>query len=298
MIQFHRAFRRARGFVLALGVVFLACGGTSGNGAFGPGGGSALCGPNGTNACGPMQFCSLTLGCVGCLGNSDCPAAMPYCAQGACVECSGGAGCTMAGATICSPTTHRCQAPCMPGSCPRNQVCDTATSACVGCVTAQDCGGPDKICDPTTQQCVACATNADCPLDAPRCLASRGACVSCLSNADCGTAAPICDPGSHRCRTGCDSDGQCMAPTPHCDAAAATCVQCNINPDCAGTMAPVCSPAHVCVACMANSDCPPATPYCRQRGALGLFLPPACAECLMDSQCPAAHPSCNGGTCM
>jgi hypothetical protein len=297
------AFRQTLVLAFFVACAIAACGGTSSGGGFGlnggPGGGSALCGPNGTNACAPTQYCDVTLGCVACLNNTNCPAAAPYCSQGACVECDGALGCGSTATPVCYPATHTCHAACTNNqSCMgRGMICDTATGACVGCVTAMDCTGGAKICAPTTQQCVACASNGDCPTGAPRCLASQGACVACLTNADCGTAEPVCDPGTFRCRMGCTSDATCKTPASHCDVATSTCVQCNASSDCAGTSTPVCSPGHVCVACAANSDCSAATPYCRQRVGLGLLEPAACVECLMDSQCPAAHPTCNANAC-
>ncbi|HSQ62371.1 MAG TPA: hypothetical protein VLM85_04130, partial [Polyangiaceae bacterium] len=61
----------------------IACGGTNG-----PGGGSALCGPNGTNACKQGLTCDPTYGCVQCVGDGNCPASAPRCLLGDCVACA------------------------------------------------------------------------------------------------------------------------------------------------------------------------------------------------------------------
>ncbi|MGH7269820.1 MAG: hypothetical protein ACREJ3_05255, partial [Polyangiaceae bacterium] len=231
-----------------------ACGGSSSNGSgvlfgdAGPGGGSAICGPNGTNTCRINQQCDSVLGCVDCTSNAQCPASSPACLQGACVQCITNANCGTGTTPACYPATHTCHAACTSAQqCQQrgqggNQapLCDANTGACVGCNSGSDCPVSAKICDRTTQQCVQCATNADCGAGQPRCLQPDGRCVACLSNADCGTAAPVCDPQDFTCRQGCTADSQCAAGQPRCDAASARCVQCLTSADCAGTSTPTC----------------------------------------------------------
>src|SRR6478736_475699 len=81
--------------------VIVACGGSNGatiGASGGPGGGSAVCGPNGASECGQ------------CSSNADCSGATP----------------------ACWPSDHRCHPACTAStSCPQNaKTCDTSTGAC------------------------------------------------------------------------------------------------------------------------------------------------------------------------
>ena len=66
--------------------LIVACGSSSDTGTDvgagadgGPGGGSAVCGVNGSNQCRQGQSCDATLGCVDCTADSQCPATAPRC---------------------------------------------------------------------------------------------------------------------------------------------------------------------------------------------------------------------------
>ena len=168
--------------------VIIACGGSNG----GPGGGSAVCGINGSNQCGGQQpFCDSTLGCVECRGDTDCPASDPRCISGRCRACASNSDCGAA-APACW-ADHQCHASCTPTSCPQETpICDTGTGDCLGCKSNADCAGNQNgtICDTQIARCVECMSNGDCPVSAPRCFLGDHSCVQCLSNSDCGSTAP------------------------------------------------------------------------------------------------------------
>jgi len=279
---------RQSGSGLAVAMAIWACGGgtSSGNGFLGfvgdagPGGGSALCGPNGTNACPATKQCDVTLGCVDCVTDSQCPAAARFCLQGSCVACESNTDCGTGTTPACFPGTHTCHAACTTNAqCTGRAatICDTAAGVCVGCNTATDCPAAAKVCGATTETCVECAGNSDCPAAAPRCLASNGTCVECVGNSDCGTSAPVCSPETFMCRAGCTADSQCAAAAPHCDTATSTCVQCTADANCAGT----------------------ATPFCSTGPALGGGggMAGRCVQCDTDTQCSGATPRCVAGIC-
>ncbi len=232
----------------------------------GPGVGSALCGPNGTNNCG-QQICDPTLGCVECETSTNCPAGNPYCIQGSCAVCSTNADCGTGARPACYPNDHTCHPACTNNaSCPHDQpICVTTgpeTGDCVGCNTAQDCGQGAPICNATTQQCVQCQSDADCHPPSPRCDVLQGQCVQCLANSDCGTAAPICRPNDFTCHGGCTSNADCQGAAPLCNTTISQCVECQVNTDCPAS-APFCVDQGVCAQCQTNKDCPAATPTCR-----------------------------------
>src|SRR5580693_136042 len=126
---------------------------------------------NGTYRCFAGQLCDPALGCVQCETNANCPppgaaaAGAKVCVLGSCEVCGTNADC--AAGEVCFPSNHTCHASCVAdaGECAasgRAPICDQATGACVGCVTATDCPMRAPVCDPTTQQCAQCATSADC----------------------------------------------------------------------------------------------------------------------------------------
>ena len=286
---------------LGAGVVLIvvACGGSKG-GSLGPGGGSALCGVNGTDQCHGGQTCSATLGCVDCITSSDCSQPAPLCdtTSGQCVACNGNGDCGAA-APSCWPGDHQCHAACATnGDCPHGTpICDASSGGvCVQCNASSDCAGTqDPICDTTSGTCVACGVNSDCPATAPRCFAPAGQCVECLSNADCGAARPICDSHDFTCRPGCTSNSDCGGggggggggDAPLCDTTTSTCVQCLGNADCANDPGKICADDGTCVVCQASSDCPSAAPICHAD---------QCVECFGKNGC-AAGQTCVAGTC-
>ncbi len=196
----------------------------------------ALCGVNGRDRCGVFMTCSVSLGCVECSVNADCPATAPLCLQGRCVGCrpgaphgDGRADCPSGEA--CSAADFECHASCAGGDgCSEGTRCDETNGECVGCRSSADC--PSSVCSKATRQCVECESDDACPGPRPRCRLLTGACVACLSNDDCGLAAPICDPITFSCRVGCSSDVHC--PGQRCDLDTARCVDVAIEPPDAG----------------------------------------------------------------
>ncbi|MEA2750392.1 MAG: hypothetical protein QOI41_4535, partial [Myxococcales bacterium] len=111
--------------------------------------------------CAPRK-CDATLGCVTCTADTDCTGADKFCVRGSCEACRSNADCGVA-APACSPVDNRCHLSCTgdaavtcAGDTPS---CDTATGACVGCLTAANCPATAPLCEPTTKTCVQCTTN-------------------------------------------------------------------------------------------------------------------------------------------
>jgi hypothetical protein len=236
--------------------------------------------------------------CVQCLTNMTCPMTRPICVAGTCEVCGTSADCTMG--RVCEPSTHTCRASCagdggvMCGAFGGGNICDMATGACVGCVTATNCMNANRpICDPTTQQCVQCATNANCANNpnGKVCDTGNNTCVVCVTAADCGTGMQ-CNQFTHTCRAGCTTNMQCAGMAggalPICDTATGACVECTMASQCMGAGATCVG--NVCMAgagmtCNMNSDCSAdgggATPYCTGQGG-------NCVQCIARRQCPNA----------
>jgi hypothetical protein len=287
------------GFVTTMIVVF-ACSSSKG-----PGGGSALCGVNGTDMCRMGEMCSNTLGCVQCAQDKDCPATDPRCIEGRCQLCATNADCPVAMPACWAD--HRCHAACTTNADCMNAggggqltICDTGTGDCIGCKTNADCTGTmHPLCDTATDRCVDCLENKDCGAAAPRCYLGDHMCVECLSNSDCGSAQPICQPGDFTCHAGCTSNSQCSGVTPLCNTVDSQCVQCLANTDCPST-APLCNTdGGECAVCLTNMDCKdPTKPICdNMGGGGGGGGPVACVQCVRDSDCPATAPNCRQNVC-
>src|ERR1041385_3362108 len=108
---------RARSLAIFVGLLS-ACHGDN-SAPNGPGGGSALCGANGTNQCGMNKMCDSTLGCVECVNDSNCPASARFCEHGSGVECTSNTDCGMGTTPACWPKDHTCHAACTSDlSCP------------------------------------------------------------------------------------------------------------------------------------------------------------------------------------
>lgn len=120
-----------------------------------------------------------------CLDEADCAAngfkEVRMCAAGlACVDhqcvvpsCSM-TGCA-AEAPVCNITTDVCEGCTESNQCSRfsdTDVCDTATGACVECVTAADCDAAEPVCD--ASRCRACKLDSECSSGA---CGDDGACV-------------------------------------------------------------------------------------------------------------------------
>ncbi len=272
---------------------------------------------NGTYRCVGAQLCDPALGCVQCESNANCPppgaanAGAKVCVLGSCEVCGTNADC--AAGEVCYPSNHTCHTSCVAdaGACAaggRTPICDQATGACVGCVTATDCTARDPVCDPTTQQCAQCVANADCKGNAMGavCDTASDTCVACLANTDCPAARPICNAVAHVCIAACTTNASCAARggpggpggfggmgamTPICDTATGLCVECTTAAQCTGVN-PTCTNS-MCSTCNADSDCSVdgggATPYCEGT---------RCVACVNRSQCPATALACINGACV
>ncbi len=271
-------------------VVIAACGlsifGFGLIGACGEDGG----GPPGTSGCLEngsecAVLCDTTIGCVDCLGDSDCGAANPFCHQGKCRECEDADDCNAGSA--CFPKDHECHPACSGNAdCDKNDesLCDPDSGACVGCFDDADCGGDDPFCDPATQQCSECLSDGDCGAAQPFCDGSDGECVECNVDGDCDNG--VCD--GHDCKFACEGDDDCGGDKPRCDIQRGDCVACLSDGDC-GAASPTCDSDGRCVACVVDGDCPVATPICRKGEE--------CVECESDSHCPDDRPKCKGKQC-
>jgi len=292
---------------------------TSGTGGTGAASGAVVDGgpndpcTNGTYRCFGAQLCDPALGCVQCLTNTNCPPAgagnadLKVCVLGSCEVCGADTDCPTG--QVCYPKNHTCHASCTADeggtTCAaggRTPTCDTATGACVGCVTGTDCPARDPVCDPTTQQCAECATSADCKGNANGavCDTASDTCVLCLADTDCPAARPICNEATHACVAGCTTNAGCMGRgglggrmTPICDTASGLCVECTTAAQCTGAGATCVNNLCVNTQCNADSDCSAdgggAAPYCEGT---------RCVACLNRSQCAATDRACANGVCI
>jgi len=236
--------------------------------------------------------CDHDLGCVRCLGSSDCGSGEPFCVLGGCVQCKDNADC---GTTkTCWPRHHTCEDKCAANDdCPGEEpICDT-TGACVGCVTNEDCAGTDKpLCHPTLHQCSECLLSTDCPATQPACDFQDGECRECLVDSDCH--APDLCGSDHHCHFSCDLDIDCTeADRSHCDVESHDCVECLSDAHCAAPE-PFCGDHHRCAVCRSDADCASipdtTTPYCHDGEE--------CVECLRDEHCTdPLKPECKGRVC-
>jgi hypothetical protein len=101
--------------LMAIGVttaLVVACGSSDGGGigGGGPGGSGVACDPATASGCGGEK-CDTALGCVECLGDTDCRAGEPFCTRGRCGACRVNADCGVA-APSCWPRDNKCHAAC------------------------------------------------------------------------------------------------------------------------------------------------------------------------------------------
>jgi len=213
-------------------------------------------------------------------------------------------------------------------STPATPVCDTATRACVGCLSNGDCSGGTPACNTTTRTCVECATDTQCGTTAKPFCSSAGACVGCAM-APAGASActkkdathPVC--GATGACVECAADPDCHdASKPLCAAATATCVPCSMGaPSGAAACAkkdaahPACGATGACVECAADADCHDANRgFCASNGTcVGCAQAPAgagacagrdrgkpacgpsgaCVACVTNADCPNTTPVCS-----
>ncbi len=194
--------------------------------------------------------------------------------------------CEVSGPTTVCTSNATCTNPAAPN-------CDTATGACVGCLSNTNCTGATPICDATAQTCRACQP-ADCTGAKPVCETSgtsAGQCVQCDTDANCSGSTPICDATSHSCR-GCTANADCASGTNKaCDAATGLCVACMTNTDCSHG---VCDTAnHTCQQCLDNTECSNPAPICGSSDT--------CRTCVSDPECQASssgHACSPSGSCV
>jgi Cys-rich repeat protein len=181
--------------------------------------------------------CCLGAGCgtpIDPCANVECPASVPYCTNGQCVECLDNSHCT--DGKTCSPSKHQCvdNGPQCTGTTP---FFDESKGKCCQCLNTSHCGG--KTCNTTTCMCEQGSTNVcdTCADPYPGCAEFQGqwVCVQCSEDSHCPTNQ--CDLTSFTCAGGgpppaqgncgssgcaaplaCDSGtGLCYDPTGNCD---------------------------------------------------------------------------------
>ena len=257
------------------GTVVRADAGGGGSGGNSDGGGGSDAGDRCAGVVCVGQFCNpSTGGCVDCLSNSNCSAAL-----------TGG---------FCNPATSRCVECLQPSDCPYDRPgCSDGT--CGGCQASAECL-PNQICD---EGLCGCLGNAGCGGDAPVCIAQTdaGAC-GCTSNTDC-PADTFCDEISYlygACVTPCTSGVAACDRTsgaPYCDATSDTfnglCVQCLIDAECVDAGAGTTCTDDLCAGCTSDTQCvavDAGTPFCVDE----------CVQCRGPQDCPANQPGCNALT--
>ncbi len=127
---------------------------------------------------------------------------------------------------------------------------------------------------------------------------TAGICAVCsaTNHSACTGATPVCNTATSTC-VGCLTDANCSGSTPICNTTTHTCAPCGSNADCSGSPAtPYCdnlaasAQLGTCVACIADPDCPPATPRCN-------LASNTCTGCLSNTDCGGDTPICKAGTC-
>lgn len=233
------------------------------------------------DGCDLGKVCDQALGCVECLGDSDCGALV--CLGGKCEDCRTGDECPTG--QSCFPRDHKCEAPCATDAdCGKDEeLCDVATGACVACMSADDCGGGDPVCDGLRGQCVQCATDSDC--GSQYCSPKDNKCAQCVIDAHCPDIRPRCD--GKECKAVCTSDLDCDGDKPSCNIDHGHCHECAVDAQC-GVESPICKDESKCVGCLADADC--AEGYCDHD---------KCVECTEDSHCAdPAFAKCDKGGCV
>ena len=244
--------------------------------------------------------------CQVCAANADCPTGQKCDAHTSCVACLTSADCGADQRCVNNACAMGCDAT---STCPTSTVCDTTTSACVGCLQNTDCTAPTAKCMTTGNTCVACLATSDC---AAGTVCAANACVpGCTSAQPCPTG-QVCNSGL--C-VQCTVNSQCHGATPWCDTTSDKCVQCLPSNDscpageyCAGT---ACAPG-----CKSNLDCTAladAGAGDAASDAAGDAATDAgggtgsgttcdttnhvCVGCLVDSNCPLGQ-TCSNQTCV
>ena len=203
-----------------------------------------------------------------------------------CVECEVDGECAMG--EVCNQTSNECEVPpeCTgDGECSSDTpVCEPASMTCVGCYdsdatnAADDagCSGPTPHCDTSMSAsgaCVGCITDDECATG-EECNASNECQTppECMTDMECSGATPVCEPTSMTC-VECTADGDCATgetcnASNQCEPEAMTCVD---NSECSQG---VCDTGPgVCVTCIddgsgVDSGCSAAAPDCQDNGGV------------------------------
>ena len=172
--------------------------------------------------------------CVQCRAATDCGADQTCSPQN---QCQKAPTCTVDGDCANTPATPHCRP--AAGSTP---------SACVACVSDQQCGAGFKCtagntCKPV---CTAATQGTDCAAPTAVCKESPSgnACVACVVTADCNDSAKICS-----------SSNTCIAKPPACDPAPACSANSPANCCPGGTVCKTTVTPRQCVQCLSSADC-------------------------------------------
>jgi hypothetical protein len=174
-------------------------------------------------------LCEATTGyCVNCTSNAQCNTSQaPVCVLG-----SLDAGVQTGGGTCGCQTNADCGADrvCLVGV----GAAGFCTAACVYDGGLDSCYVFDQLCNTLTGMCLGCLDNYDCQgagpigIPTPFCKQDAGYCVACLTKSDCGDAGFCVQNNCVQCATDQDCDGQ--PGTPFC--VDDTCEQCRTSTDC------------------------------------------------------------------
>ena len=167
---------------------------------------------------------------------------------------------------------------CTPDSCPDEQVCDSVSGRCVGCLSDNEC--PENgSCDPDKNECVCGAGYHDCD----------GACLDDTSPESCGTSCEPCptDPNGTATCDGGQCSIACNAPLV-LDPGSGLCVECLANDGCTDPAASLCT-AGSCAPCTAGADCAHIVGATMCDGG-------TCVECTVADESPCGGNSCDPAT--
>ena len=222
-----------------------------------------------------------------CYLDSDCPSPLsPRCYLTSCVGCV---------SSIISLLDNCIRFAATP-------LCNTATGACVQCLSDSDCSSTAAVECSTTNTCVPCTHSSQCstrfPLT-PFCKdpGASGTCVQCITDTDCPTTTLAkCSATTNTC-VSCTENDHCtrFTATPLCNTATGICVECLANENCASIESAKCSTSNTCTTCTLDIQCArfPSTPICN------VALGGKCIPCYIDSHCPSPTAAkCTDYTCV
>jgi len=138
---------------------------------------------------------------------------------------------------------------------PKGQLCDTARSVCVDCLSAQDCKTNEECKGGMCAAFTPCTSSKQCGNDQV-CDVEGKRCVECVANADCKDGQACVD---HACRSACTSDKDCTPKGQLCDTTQMVCVECVATADCDAKKYCV---NHACI----DRVCTPGSSVCKGGG--------------------------------